>query len=125
MARGLEAPMSRSMIMAANVIQKITSDQFDDRVILKKADALVKISTTWSGTSQMLCGALEDLARKYSNEVNFFSMDLETESSLGSTYCIDTIPTLLFFKKGTLVDKLSGLNHTKIISNKINQLINS
>jgi len=95
-----------------------------DRIIMKKADALVKVSTSWNGASQLLCHSLQRMAPLYSGRVDFFSLDYETESALSSTYRVDRVPTILFFKKGTLVDKLTGLTHRTVIANKINQLLN-
>lgn len=114
-----------SKINMTLMFEKITSDQFFHRIIATKADALVKISTDWSGSGQMLCHSLQDLAAQYTGKVDFFSVDHEAEKGLGDAFRIDTIPTLLFFKKGTLVDKLSGLTQKAIISDKLNQLVNS
>lgn len=111
--------------MIAKTLEEITSDQFVDRILMKKADALVKVSSHWNGASQMLCHTLQTLASQYADKVDFFSLDYETESALSSTYRVDSVPTILFFKKGRLVDKLSGLTQRTIISHKINQLINS
>lgn len=111
--------------MIAKSLKEITVDQFADRIILKKADALVKISSDWNGASQILCHTLQALAPLYSGKVDFYSLNYNPESSMSDAYRVDSIPTILFFKKGTLVDKVSGLTHRTIISNKINQLINS
>ena len=111
--------------MQSKTIETINSEQFIDRIILRKADALVKVSSPWNGASQMLCQTLQGLASTYAGKVNFFALDSESESSLGTTYRVDVIPTILFFKKGTLVDRLSGLTHRTTISHKILQLINS
>ena len=106
-------------------IQQITSDQFLDKIILKKANALVKISMEWNGAGQMLGHTLQDLSLQYSNRLDFFDLEYEAESVLSAAYRVDTLPTILFFKKGTLVDKLSGLNHRMVILHKINKLINA
>jgi thioredoxin 1 len=121
MARGLE----RGIVITAKNLEQITSEQITDRIVLRKADALVKITSHWNAASQMLCNTLQALASQYSGKVDFFSLNYETESTLRDMYLVDSVPTILFFKKGTLVDKLSGLTHRTIISNKINQLINS
>jgi thioredoxin 1 len=112
------------MDMDEIAFEKITSDQFVDRIVLKQVDALLKISTAWSGASQILCRTFHELSSQYSGKVDFFSMEYDAESPVSLTYRIDSVPTILFFKKGTLVDKLSGLNHQSIISEKINNIIN-
>ncbi|HEX6893474.1 MAG TPA: thioredoxin domain-containing protein [Chryseolinea sp.] len=121
MAQGLE----RGIVMIAKNLEQITSEQITDRIILRQADALVKITSHWNAASQMLSHTLQTLASQYSGKVAFFSLNYETEATLSDVYFVDSVPTILFFKKGTLVDKLSGLAHRTIIANKINQLINS
>lgn len=111
--------------MIANTLEEITAEQIASRIVLKKADAIVKISSDWNGASQMVCCTLQAQAEQYSDKVDFFSINYETEPSLSHTYGVANVPTILFFKKGMLVDKLSGLAHRTIISNKIFQLINS
>jgi thioredoxin 1 len=109
--------------MENNTVTKISSQEFIERIVLSKQDALVKVTSAWSGAGQLLGHAIQDLAAQYT-KVNFFSIDYDAESALAATYRVEPIPTLLFFKKGTLVDKLSGLTHKSIISDKINQLVN-
>ncbi len=106
-------------------IETIDTEQFVNRIVLNKADALVKISSAWSGAGQMLCHTLQDLALRYADKVDFFSIDYDANAVLSATYRVEAVPTILFFKRGTLVDKLSGLTHRAIISHKINQLIES
>jgi thioredoxin-like negative regulator of GroEL len=103
-------------------IQQITSDQFFAQVVEKKANALVKIGTTWNGASQLISQTLQDMALQYGGQVDFFSIDYEPQSSLATTYRVEDTLTILFFKDGTLVDKLSGLTNRAIISHKISHL---
>ncbi|NOS55317.1 MAG: thioredoxin family protein [Cyclobacteriaceae bacterium] len=105
------------------LVKQITSDQFLNKVVEKKANALVKIGTAWNGASQMISQTLQDLALQYGNQIDFFSIDYEAESPLAITYRVEDTPTILFFKNGTLVDKLSGLTHRAVISHKIFQLV--
>ena len=48
--------------MNAKPFEELTADQLADRIILKKADALVKISGDWNGASQILCHTLQAMA---------------------------------------------------------------
>jgi thioredoxin 1 len=106
-------------------IPEITSDQFVDRIVVPQADALVKVSAAWSGAGQMLGHTLNELSQKYADKLSFFSVDQESNSDFIAQYRVDATPTLLFFKKGTLVDKLAGLNHRNAIEAKINQIVNA
>lgn len=115
--------LRQTSIIMNTPIQKISSDQLIDKIVITNADALVKISTAFNGAGQMLCHTLQDLARQYSGKVDFFSVDYEADSALSATYRVESVPTLLFFKQGTLVDRLSGLTHRTVITQKIHQLV--
>jgi len=52
-------------------------------------------------------------------------MDYDPESTVVLTYRVDATPTILFFKEGTLVDKVSGLVLRASLSGKIARLTNS
>ena len=106
-------------------IEEITSDQFLDRVVIPQADALVKISSPWNGAGQMLNHTLVELAQKYADRIPFYSVDQDSNMEFIVSYMVDSTPALLFFKGGTLVDKLAGLNHRNIIEEKINQIVNA
>jgi thioredoxin-like negative regulator of GroEL len=117
--------LANSLIMRAKSLQEITSYQFADRIVRKKADAVLQISGHQNGASQMFSHNLQAMASQYSHKVNFFSLKNEKETLPSATFRVDNGDTILFFKRGMLVDKLSGLTHRTIISNKIFQLINS
>ncbi len=61
----------------------------------------------------------------YRGKIDFFQLDYEEESAVTSAYQVEGVPTLLFFKKGKLVDKVSGLIQRNIISTKLEQLVNA
>ena len=93
--------------------------------MVPQADALVNVCTTWNGAGQMLCQTLIDLSEKYSGKLSFFFLDQDVNSDISVQYMVEAMPTLLFFKKGTLVDKLAGLNHRNAIEAKIDQIVNA
>jgi thioredoxin 1 len=109
--------------MESTTFKKISAEQFVERIITSKANSLVKFTSAWNGSARLLRNTLEDLALQYRGKVNFFLVDTEAEEGLASTYRIESTPTLLFFRKGTLVDRLSGLAQKATISNKIEQLV--
>lgn len=110
--------------MESTVFKKVSRDEFIEKIVLDRSDSLVKFSSKWSGSAELLKHIIEDIATKYKDKLNFFHIDADVESDLSDIYHIEASPTLLFFRKGTLVDKLSGLVQKSVISNKIEQIIN-
>ena len=110
--------------MAKKDLVSINDEEFNDRIILNKTDALVKFSPHWNAAGHILSNLLNGLSKQYNSKIRFYSLDIKPDSSLCSTYRIGGTPTILFFKKGKLVDRLSGLVQKEIISEKLDQLIN-
>lgn len=110
--------------MHSQYFESINSRQFQDRIVLTKADALVKISS-FSVDTNFLCSFLDRVAPLYQGKLKFFELDPVSDSGLCETYGVNNATAVLFFKKGTMVDKISGGTHRTILSTKIHRLFQS
>jgi thioredoxin 1 len=87
---------------------------------------LVHFQTEWNGACQILAPVYDDLAQIYTGSAEFFTIDAEKNKTVLHEYGVIEIPTILFFKKGEVVDHVSGLASKKIIISKIeNALTNT
>ncbi len=68
---------------------------------------LVDFFATWCGPCRMLGPVLEELAEERSN-ITVAKIDVDESASLAKNYGIMSVPTLLLFKDGKLVDQRSG-----------------
>lgn len=69
--------------------------------------ALVDFFATWCGPCRMLGPVLEELAEERSN-ITVAKIDVDESASLAKNYGIMSVPTLLLFKDGKLIDQRSG-----------------
>jgi len=81
-------------------------DTFEKEVINSKGVVVVDFWATWCKPCKMLTPVLDD----FSNKLNakFVKVDVDENSVLSSTYMITSIPTVLIFKNGVIVDKFMG-----------------
>jgi thioredoxin-like negative regulator of GroEL len=107
-----------------SIFTKVNRQQFIERIVIDKTDSLVKFGSRWSGSAELLKQLIEDVAVGYQGRLNFFCIDSEIETDLTDIYHIESFPALLFFRKGTLIGKLSGLVQKSVISSKIEQILN-
>ena len=85
----------------------ITSENFEQL----KGGALplvVDFWATWCGPCRMVAPIISELAEKYDGRIAVGKCDVEENEDLAAEYGIRNIPTILFFKNGTVVDKLVG-----------------
>lgn len=85
----------------------INKDEFKSLVIEKEGLKLVDFYADWCGPCRMLGPVLEDLSQDI-NDVEFFKINVDNDGELAQAYQVSSIPTLILFKDGKLVDKKIG-----------------
>ena len=63
---------------------------------------------TWCGPCRMIAPIIEDLAREYAGKVAFGKLDVDENRAVAVQYQIMSIPTLMVFSHGKLVDRIMG-----------------
>lgn len=67
-----------------------------------KRPAVVDFYATWCGPCKLMSPIVEEVAKSYNGEVNFYKVDVDKEKELASVFGIQSIPTFLFIpEKGT------------------------
>ena len=99
---------------------KLTKEEFIEEVVTREANAVIELGAEWSGSSQMLLNSLVTIANHESLPLPLYHMDSEHNPFLFKLYNIDTLPALLFFRSGILIDKLPGMTSRNTILEKIN-----
>ncbi len=103
--------------------RSVSKSNFRKEVIESMVVSLVQFKKQWNGASQIIEPVYNDLAKTYNGVVNFFTVDIEKESGLEKEYGILDIPTILFFKRGKIIDHVTGLTPKNILISKIENAI--
>lgn len=98
----------------------LTDENFENEVL--KSDKLVLIDfwATWCGPCKMIAPTIEELANEYEGKAKICKLDVDNNQRIAMQYGIRSIPTLLFFKNGQLVDQLVGAVPKNMIVEKLN-----
>ena len=108
--------------MAAQNIVTLTSDSFDQEVVKSNRPVLVDFWAEWCGPCKQLGPMLDELATEYDGKVKIAKVNIDDHQNLAVQYRINSIPTLLFFKNGQVVDQVVGLKSKKDFKAKLDQL---
>ena len=86
--------------------------------LIKDGKVLVDFFATWCGPCKMLAPVFEELSGEMDN-VNFFKVDVDQALDIARKYAITTVPTMMIFKDGEVVDKMIGFLPKEHIKAKI------
>jgi thioredoxin 1 len=96
---------------------------FQDEVIESKLPVLAVFEADWSGTCEIMTPILEDLCEEFRGRVKIGLIDFDSNGKLKEEYCINNIPTLIFFNGGEIVDHITGLAPRHEIAGKLNDMV--
>lgn len=96
--------------MATNgAISQVTDDTFASAVEQASGLVVVDFWAAWCTPCRAIAPILEDLATTYAGRVRIAKLDVDANQRTAMRFNVRSIPTLLFFKEGRLVDSLVGL----------------
>ena len=94
--------------MGAQNILTLTDDNFDDRLTGAAYPVLVDFWAAWCGPCKVIAPWLEELADELSGQALIGKIDVEDNGGLANRFGISSIPTLILFKNGRVVDQMIG-----------------
>jgi thioredoxin 1 len=86
----------------------ITDDSFETEVLQSDKPVIVDFWATWCGPCKMIAPILEELAQEYGDKVKVAKLDVDANNKTAAKYNIMSIPSLLFFRNGEVVDQVVG-----------------
>jgi len=93
--------------MAENVIE-LNDQNFDSDVLKAGTPVLVDFWALWCGPCKAIAPIVEEIANDYSGKVKVGKMDVDRNNQVAMRYGIRSIPTLLVFNNGEVVDQVIG-----------------
>ena len=86
----------------------LTDSNFKKEVLESDLPVLVDYWATWCGPCRMIAPLLEELAQEYERQLKIGKINIEENPRIPTQYGVMSIPTLMLFKKGQVVDQASG-----------------
>lgn len=101
------------------MIEHITDNDFQKKVLEAKGLVLVDFWATWCGPCQMLGSVLEALSKEMGNDISIMKLNVDENSITRDKYGIMSIPTMLIFNSGNIVDTIVGFVGKDQIKNRL------
>lgn len=98
---------------------KITKENFENEVIKSDIPVLVDFWAAWCGPCRMLAPIIDDIAKEYEGSVKVGKVNVDEEQELAIQYGIASIPTVVLFKNGEIVNKSIGFGSKEQITSML------
>jgi thioredoxin 1 len=100
-----------------------TDATFQSEVLDSDQPVLVDFWAAWCGPCRIIAPMIEELAGEYEGRAKMVKLDVDMNPRVAMNFGIRSIPTLLFFKDGRVVDQLIGAVPKKVLSDKLDNLV--
>lgn len=80
-----------------------------DSLLANESLLVVDCTASWCGPCRLISPLIDQLADEYSDRAQIFKLDLDTNKSVAKRFGIKSIPAVMFFKQGELMETLVGV----------------
>lgn len=108
--------------MAGNTVE-FNDANFDEEVLKSELPVLVDFWAPWCGPCRMIAPSIEALSTEYAGKVKVGKLNSDDNPDVSAKFGIRSIPTLLIFKNGEVVNQLVGALPKDKIAEQLNRAI--
>ena len=98
----------------------LTINEFNENV-KKEGVAIVDFFATWCGPCKMMAPIFEEVGNEMNGQAGFYKVDIDESLELANEYGIQSVPTMLVFKNGEVVDRVVGVVPKASLKSKVEQ----
>jgi thioredoxin 1 len=100
---------------------ELTESNFDQEVLKSNLPVLIDFWAAWCGPCKMIAPIVDELASEYEGKLKIGKVDVDSHQQIAMQYGIRSIPTLLVFKGGKVVEQIIGSAPKKVLVDKLSK----
>lgn len=101
----------------------LSDAEFEKQVLQSGQLVIIDFWAPWCAPCRMIAPVLDELSKEYNERLKICKINVDENQKVASRYNILSIPTLLFFKSGKVVNQITGVRAASDIKKIINSLL--
>jgi thioredoxin 1 len=102
---------------------EITDSNFEKEVIESDKPVLLDFWAVWCGPCKHIAPVVEEIANDYDGKLKVGKVDVDNNPEISMKFGIRSIPTLMVFKGGKVVEQVIGAVHKRNLLEKVTPLL--
>jgi thioredoxin 1 len=103
---------------------EVTDANFKNEVLESSTPVLVDFWAEWCGPCKMIAPVVEQLAKDFDGKLKVGKVDVDSNQQTAMQFGIRSIPTLLIFKNGKVVEQIVGALPKQALTDKVSKHLN-
>lgn len=104
-------------------VLEVTDQTFEEEITNSDKPVMVDFWAEWCGPCKMVSPVVEELANQYKGKIKIASMDVDRNRNTPARFGIRSIPTLILFKGGEVVQTIVGAQPKNRIEAELKKLL--
>ena len=104
-------------------ITELSSSNFEQEVLQSGQPVLVDFWAPWCGPCRMIGPVVEELAGENADSLKVAKINIDDAQDIAATYGVSSIPTLMIFKDGDVIDRFVGVQPKSRLQEAVDQAL--
>lgn len=100
-----------------------TDQNWESEVLNSDIPVIVDFWASWCAPCYMIAPMVEEIGQEYKEKIRIGKLNVDENPAVAGKYGIMSIPTLLLFQDGKIVDRVIGLVPKQILEQKVGKLV--
>ena len=108
-----------------STIRELKDGEFKKDVLESTLPVLVDFFAPWCGPCRMLAPVLDEKAKHFEGRLSIVKVNIDDLPELAEEYGIQSVPTMILFKRGKIIDTVVGFPSSAVLQGKLEAVANA